>query len=86
MEISFLNEQLQESKPKGAIVDVTVELSGFQINKIIYVYFHFEGIEQAPCNFFIICYCICSQSLDYQKFTSGRLGQLTAVLAKVGIL
>ena len=48
MEISFLNEQLQQSKPKGAIVDVTVELSGFQINKIIYVYFHCEGIEQAP--------------------------------------
>ena len=48
MEISFLNEQLQESTPKGAIVDVTVELSGFQINKIIYVYFHCEGIEQAP--------------------------------------
>ena len=48
MEISFLNEQLQESKPKGAIVDVTVELSGFQINKIIYVYFHCEGIEKAP--------------------------------------
>ena len=47
MEISFLNEQLQESRPKGAIVDVTVELSGFQINKIIYVYFHCEGIEQA---------------------------------------
>ena len=47
-EISFLNAQLQESKPKGAIVDVTVELSGFQINKIIYVYFHCEGIEQAP--------------------------------------
>ena len=33
MEISLLNEQLQESKPKGAIVDVTVELSGFQIKK-----------------------------------------------------
>ena len=48
MEISFLNEQLQESKPKGAIVDVTVESSGFQINKIIYVYFHCEDIEQAP--------------------------------------
>ena len=48
MEISFLNEQLQESKPKGAIVDVTVELSGFQIHKIIYVYFHCEGIEQTP--------------------------------------
>ena len=39
-----------------------------------------------PFNFFIICYCICSQSLDYQEFTSGRLGQLTVVLAKVGIL
>ena len=44
----FSKRTNRESKPKGAIVDVTVELSGFQINKIIYVYFRCEGIEQAP--------------------------------------
>ena len=88
MEISFLNEQRQESKPvKGSDRRCNSRIIGISNRQIIYVYFHFEGIEQAHCNFlFIICYCICSQSLDYQKFTSGRLGQLTVVLAKVGIL